>query len=133
VRWRQPRLHTAPPGAPGARPRRTSREGAAAAALSLGFTTAYLSVIVILPIAALLWASTQGGLDEFWSVATSPEALAALKLSLGAALAVSLLNAVFGTITAWVLVRDNFRGKNIVNAVIDLPFALPTIVPGLTL
>ena len=113
--------------------RRTSREGVAAAALSLGFTTAYLSVIVILPIAALIWASRQGGLHQFWSVATAPEAIAALKLSLGAALIVSLVNAVFGTITAWVLVRDDFRGKSVVNAVIDLPFALPTIVAGLTL
>ena len=93
----------------------------------------YLSVVVVLPIAALFWASKQGGLGQFWEVATSPEALAALKLSLGAALVVSLVNAVFGTITAWVLVRDDFRGKSVVNAVIDLPFALPTIVAGLTL
>jgi sulfate/thiosulfate transport system permease protein len=90
-------------------------------------------VIVILPIAALVWASTQGGLHQFWAVASSPEAVAALKLSLGAALAVALINAIFGTITAWVLVRDNFRGKSVVNAVIDLPFALPTIVAGLVL
>jgi sulfate transport system permease protein len=90
-------------------------------------------VIVILPIAALVWASQTNGLREFWSVATSPEALAALKLSLGAAMLVALLNAFFGTITAWVLVRDEFRGKSAVNAVIDLPFALPTIVAGLTL
>jgi sulfate transport system permease protein len=110
-----------------------TREGAAAAALSLGFTTAFLSVIVILPIAALVWASRQDGLHQFWVVATSPEALAALKLSLGAAVLVALVNAVFGTITAWVLVRDEFRGKSLVNAVIDLPFALPTIVAGLTL
>jgi len=93
----------------------------------------YLSVVVVLPIAALFWASKQGGLGQFWEVATSPEALAALKLSLCAALRVSLVNAVFGTITAWVLVRDDFRGKSVVNAVIDLPFALPTIVAGLTL
>jgi len=93
----------------------------------------YLSVVVVLPISALVWASRQEGLRQFWEVATSPEALAALKLSLGAALLVSLVNALFGTITAWVLVRDDFRGKRIVNAVIDLPFALPTIVAGLTL
>jgi sulfate transport system permease protein len=90
-------------------------------------------VIVLLPIAALVWASQKGGLHEFWSVATSPEAVAALKLTLGASVVVSLVNAFFGTITAWVLVRDDFRGKSIVNAVIDLPFALPTIVAGLTL
>jgi sulfate transport system permease protein len=87
----------------------------------------------VLPIAALVWASHGGGLHQFWSVATAPEAIAALKLSLGAALIVSLVNAVLGTITAWVLVRDDFRGKNLVNAIIDLPFALPTIVAGLVL
>jgi len=93
----------------------------------------YLSIVVVLPIAALVWASREEGLGTFWSVATSPEALAALKLSLGMAFAVSIVNAFFGTITAWVLVRDDFRGKSVVNAVIDLPFALPTIVAGLTL
>jgi sulfate transport system permease protein len=102
-------------------------------ALSLGFTTAYLSIVVLLPIAALVWASRQNGVHELWTVATQPEAIAALKLSLGAALIVAAINAVLGTITAWVLVRDDFRGKQVVNAVIDLPFALPTIVAGLTL
>jgi len=115
--------------------RRSSRrpsEGAPAA-LSLGFTTAYLSAIVVLPIAALVWASRADGVGSFWEVASSPEAVAALELSLGAALVVSAVNAVLGTITAWVLVRDEFRGKQVVNALIDLPFALPTIVAGLTL
>ena len=115
-----------------ATPRRPRSEGATAA-LSLGFTTAYLSLIVVLPIAALLWASQGEGLRQFWEVVTAPEAVAALKLSLGAAVIVSLVNAVLGTITAWVLVRDDFRGKSLVNAVIDLPFALPTIVAGLVL
>ena len=113
------------------RARRPS-EGAATA-LSLGFTTMFLSAVVVLPIAALAWASRENGLHQFWSVATQPEAVAALKLSVGAALVVALVNAVAGTITAWVLVRDDFRGKSFVNAVIDLPFALPTIVAGLTL
>ena len=80
-----------------------------------------------------MWESTQGGWSGFWDAVTSPEAVAALKLTLGAAVAVALLNAVLGTITAWVLVRDDFRGKALVNAIIDLPFALPTIVAGLTL
>jgi len=111
---------------------RPSSEGAATA-LSLGFTTMFLSAVVVLPIAALAWASRENGLHQFWSVATQPEAVAALKLSVGAALVVALVNAVAGTITAWVLVRDDFRGKSFVNAVIDLPFALPTIVAGLTL
>jgi sulfate transport system permease protein len=101
--------------------------------LALGFTTAFLSGVVVLPIAALVWASRAGGLHQFWAVASAPEAVAALKLSLGAALLVSLVNAVLGTITAWVLVRDDFRGKGLVNAIIDLPFALPTIVAGLVL
>jgi len=95
--------------------------------------TAFLSVIVVLPIAALVWSSHKEGAGGFWSVVTAPEAVAALKLSLAAALAVSLVNAVLGTITAWVLVRDRFRGQSLVNALIDLPFALPTIVAGLTL
>jgi sulfate transport system permease protein len=87
----------------------------------------------VLPIAALVWASRADGLHQFWSVVSAPEAVAALKLSLGAALLVSLVNAVLGTITAWVLVRDRFFGQRLVNALIDLPFALPTIVAGLTL
>ena len=102
-------------------------------ALSLGLTTAYLTVIVALPIAALVFESTNAGAQSFWDVVSSPESVAALKLTLGASIAVALINAVLGTITAWVLVRDSFRGQTFVNAVIDLPFALPTIVAGLTL
>ena len=90
-------------------------------------------MLVVLPIAALVWASRADGVGSFWTVASSPEAIAALKLSLGLAVLVSITNAVFGTVIAWVLVRDEFRGKSFVNAVIDLPFALPTIVAGLTL
>jgi len=90
-------------------------------------------VVVVLPIAALVWESKQGGAHAFWQVVSSPEAVAALKLTFGAAFAVVLINAVLGTVTAWVLVRDDFRGKALVNAVIDLPFALPTIVAGITL
>jgi sulfate/thiosulfate transport system permease protein len=105
----------------------------AATALSVGFITLFLSVFVLLPIAALVWEATSEGSQSFWDAVSSPEAVAALKLTLLASLAVSLLNAVLGTITAWVLVRDDFRGKSVVNAIIDLPFALPTIVAGLTL
>jgi sulfate transport system permease protein len=90
-------------------------------------------VIVVLPLAALLWESRQSGMHAFWQVVSSPEAVAALKLTFGAAFVVVLINIVLGTVTAWVLVRDDFRGKSLVNAVIDLPFALPTIVAGLTL
>jgi sulfate/thiosulfate transport system permease protein len=109
---------------------RVKRRADRGAPLALGFTTAYLSLIVVLPIAALVWASHR---TSFRSVVSQPEAIAALKLSLGTAAVVSLVNAVLGTITAWVLVRDDFAGKRLVNAVIDLPFALPTIVAGLTL
>jgi sulfate transport system permease protein len=101
--------------------------------LPLGFVSSFLTVIVVLPIAALVWQAKRQGGTAFWRVVSSPEAVAALKLTLGAAVVVSLLNAVLGTVTAWVLVRDEFRGKAFVNAVIDLPFALPTIVAGLTL
>jgi sulfate transport system permease protein len=105
----------------------------AATALSLGFVTTFLTVLVGLPIAALVWAATSAGTESFWEAVSSPEAVAALKLTLGAAVVVTLLNAVLGAVTAWVLVRDEFRGKALVNAIIDLPFALPTIVAGLTL
>jgi sulfate/thiosulfate transport system permease protein len=111
---------------------RVSRDRAGTA-LSLGIVTTFLSVMVALPIAALVWEASSEGTQSFWDAVSSPEAVAALKLTLGASFAVSLLNAVLGTITAWVLVRDDFRGKSFVNALIDLPFALPTIVAGLTL
>lgn len=106
---------------------------AAVMALPLGFVTSFLTVVVVLPIAALIWESKKQGGAGFWRVVSSPEAVAALKLTLEAAIVVSLVNAVLGTVTAWVLVRDEFKGKALVNAVIDLPFALPTIVAGLTL
>jgi sulfate transport system permease protein len=102
-------------------------------ALARGVAMGYLSIVVLLPLAALVWASRAGGLDEFWSQATQPEAVAALKLTLGLAAVCALVNALFGTVIAWVLVRDRFPGRGFVDAVIDLPFALPTIVAGLTL
>jgi sulfate transport system permease protein len=104
-----------------------------ASALGLGVATLWLSVIVLIPLAALVARSTDGGLDTFWSAVTSRQAVAALKLSLWTSLAVAAVNAVAGTATAWVLVRDRFRGKAVINAVIDLPFALPTIVVGIIL
>ena len=116
-----------------ARPRRATTRDRAATALSLGFVTLFLSVMVALPIAALVWASTDEGWSGFWDAVSAPQAVAALKLTLGMSLLVSLLNAVLGTITAWVLIRDDFRGTSVMNAIIDLPFALPTIVAGLTL
>ena len=103
----------------------------AGTALSLGFVTVYLSIVVGLPIAALVWSSTKAGGTGFWDTVSAPEATAALKLTLAVAAIAALTNAVLGTITAWVLVRDDFRGKGLVNSIIDLPFALPTIVAGL--
>jgi sulfate transport system permease protein len=102
-------------------------------ALALGVVTLWLSVIVVLPLAAVVARSTDGGLDAFWASVSGRQAVSALKLSLLASLIVAAINAVAGTLIAWVLVRDQFRGKRIVNAIIDLPFALPTIVAGLTL
>jgi sulfate/thiosulfate transport system permease protein len=93
----------------------------------------YLSLLVLLPVAALLSKAFTGGFGAFWSAVTQPEALAALKLSLVCSVAVAAFNAVAGAVIAWVLVRDEFPGKRAVNAIIDLPFALPTIVAGLTL
>jgi sulfate transport system permease protein len=98
-----------------------------------GVVTLYLSAVVLIPLAAVLWRSTGGGLIGFQQAVTAPDAVAALQLSLLASLAVVCINAVMGTLVAWVLVRDTFPGKRLVNAVVDLPFALPTIVAGLTL
>jgi sulfate/thiosulfate transport system permease protein len=88
---------------------------------------------VLIPLAALVARSTDAGLDGFWSAVTSRQALSALELTLWTSLAVSALNAVAGTLAAWVLVRDAFRGRGLLNAIIDLPFALPTIVVGIIL
>ena len=98
-----------------------------------GLVTAYLSIIVLLPLAAVVDQSLQGGVGDFFQAVTDPAALSALGLSLGASLIVVAINAVMGTLAAWVLVRDTFPGKSLVNALIDLPFALPTIVAGVTL
>lgn len=95
--------------------------------------TAWLSVIVLIPLAAVVARSTDEGAGAFWRAISSPQAVASLKLTLFVSLAVVAINAVTGTLIAWVLVRDEFRGKSVVNSLIDLPFALPTIVAGLTL
>jgi sulfate transport system permease protein len=102
-------------------------------ALGLGVATLWLSLIVLLPLAAVVARSTEGGLDAFWGAISSRQAVSALRFTLLVALAATVINALTGTLIAWVLVRDRFRGKRVVNALIDLPFALPTIVAGLTL
>jgi len=90
-------------------------------------------VIVLIPLAAVVARSADEGTGAFWRAVSSPQAVASLKLTLFVSLIVVAINAVTGTLIAWVLVRDEFRGKSIVNSLIDLPFALPTIVAGLTL
>lgn len=102
-------------------------------ALSRGMVAAYLSIVVIVPLAAVTWKSGEDGVAGFWDTVASRQALSALVLTLVASLVVVAINVVMGTLVAWVLVRDEFPGKGIVNALVDLPFALPTIVAGLTL
>jgi sulfate/thiosulfate transport system permease protein len=114
-------------------PRAGLRLPGVGAGLGRGTVMLYLSVIVLLPLAAVVDQSLKGGLGSFWDAVSGPQSVAALKLTVFASLIVVVINGVFGTIIAWVLVRDSFPGKGIVNAVIDLPFALPTIVAGLTL
>jgi len=101
--------------------------------LGLGVATLWLSLIVLLPLSAVVVRSLDNGLGDFWDSVTTRQAVAALRFTLVVSLVVAAINAVVGTLIAWVLVRDEFRGKRIVNALIDLPFALPTIVAGLTL
>src|SRR3954454_34042 len=103
------------------------------AGLGRGTGVLYLSLIVLLPLAALVSQSLDGGLSNFWTQVTSPPAVRALKLTVVCSLIVVVVNEFFGTIIAWLLVRDQFPGKSVVNAVIDLPFALPTIVASLIL
>jgi sulfate transport system permease protein len=94
---------------------------------------AYLSIVALIPLAAVLSKSFENGLDGFWAAVSNPQAVASLKLTLISSVIVVVINAGFGTLIAWVLVRDDFPGRGFVNSLIDLPFALPTIVAGLTL
>jgi len=111
-------------------PAASKREGSLA---TRGAVITYLSILVLIPLAAVVWQSAQGGIGGFVRAVTTPQALAALRLTFFASLVVVAINVVAGTLIAWVLVRDSFWGKGVVNSVIDLPFALPTIVAGLTL
>lgn len=113
--------------------RRAPIRGQATTALGGGLLGVYLSVLVLLPISALLTSAASGGSGAFWRSVSSPEAVTALKLTLVVSAIVVVVNALFGTLIAWVLVRDEFPGKGVVNALIDLPFALPTIVAGVVL
>jgi sulfate/thiosulfate transport system permease protein len=101
--------------------------------LGRGVAMTYLSIVALIPLAAVVAKSLDLGLDNFWEAVTTEQALASLRITLIASAIVVAINAVAGTLIAWVLVRDQFPGKGIVNSLIDLPFALPTIVAGLTL
>jgi sulfate transport system permease protein len=101
--------------------------------LSLGFATFYLSLIVLLPLAALLGHSLTLSWAEFWKVVASDRAIASYQLTFGASFAAAAVNLVFGLIVAWVLVRYHFFGKKVIDALVDLPFALPTAVAGIAL
>lgn len=132
--------HSTPPAGPGstprarrvrrAKPRNTLTRGAA---LGLGITMMWFSLLVLIPLTAVVAAAAEGGWDRYFSVLSNSQTWAAVSLTVTQALIVTAVNIVMGTIIAWVLVRDHFPGKAIVNVIIDVPFALPTIVAGLVL
>jgi sulfate transport system permease protein len=101
--------------------------------LSLGFTLAYLSLIVLIPLSAVFFKTATTSWGEFWSAVATPRVVASYKLTFGASLLAALINAVFGLLLAWGLTRYTFPGRKIVDALIDLPFALPTAVAGIAL
>jgi sulfate transport system permease protein len=101
--------------------------------LRIGVATLWLSVIVLLPLAAIVWQSAKGGWAAFVFAVTSPSALESFRVTLTISSVVTVINVLFGTLVAWVLVRDDFPGKRLVDAVIDLPFALPTIVASVVM
>jgi sulfate/thiosulfate transport system permease protein len=101
--------------------------------LALGFTVVYLSLIVLIPLSAAFIRASALTWPEFWAVVTTPRVVASYRLTFGASFAAALVNAVFGLLVAWVLVRYRFPGKRLVDALVDLPFALPTAVAGIAL
>ena len=113
--------------------RRRSGAGLPSGGLAMGVSMLWISLIVLIPLAAVVERAFEGGLEAFWNSVSSRQAVSALRFTLVTSIATAAINAVAGTLIAWVLVRDRFRGKAAVNALIDLPFALPTIVAGLTL
>ena len=101
--------------------------------LTLGYTLAYLSLLVLIPLAAVFLKTAELSLAEFWNVVTAPRVVASYKLSFGMSLLAAAINAVFGLLLAWALVRYSFPGKKLIDALVDLPFALPTAVAGIAL
>lgn len=124
-------------GAPGASapgaPRDPRARQFGTTSLRVGAASIWLSVIVLLPLAAILWQSAGGGWTAFWQAVTSNAALESFKVTVTISIGVTLVNLVFGLLVAWTLTRDTFPGKRLVDAVIDLPFALPTIVASLVM
>jgi sulfate transport system permease protein len=101
--------------------------------LSLGYTISYLSLIVLIPLSAVVIKTASLSWGAFWATATAPRVLASYRLTFGAALLAAAINGIFGVLTAWVLVRYRLPGKRVIDALVDLPFALPTAVAGITL
>lgn len=101
--------------------------------ITLGFTLAYLGLIVLIPLSAVIWKTTDLTLLQFWQTISEPRVVASLQLSFGASLIAATVNGVFGLVLAWALVRYSFPGKRIVDTLVDLPFALPTAVAGIAL
>ncbi len=101
--------------------------------VAMGFTLLYLSLIVLIPLSAAVLKSATVSWSQFWATVTSPRVLASYRLSFGASLASALVNMIFGVLIAWVLVRYSFPGRRVVDALVDLPFALPTAVAGIAL
>ncbi|MES1162419.1 MAG: sulfate ABC transporter permease subunit CysT, partial [Rhizobacter sp.] len=101
--------------------------------LTLGYAVLYLSLIVLIPLSALVFKTFTMSWEQFWVAVTAPRVMASYRLTFGASLIAALVNLVFGLLVAWVLVRYKFPGKRIVDALVDLPFALPTAVAGIAL
>jgi sulfate/thiosulfate transport system permease protein len=101
--------------------------------LAMGFTLLYLCLVVLIPLSTLFWKSSGLGFSGFWAAATSPRVVASYKLTFGASLVAAFVNAVFGMVVTWVLVRYRFPGRRLMDALVDFPFALPTAVAGIAL
>jgi sulfate/thiosulfate transport system permease protein len=121
------------PGTAGHAPAGGSRKVLPGFNLTLGYTMLYLSLIVLIPLSALVFKSFTLGWPAFWAAVSSPRVVASYRLTFGASFIAALVNTVFGLLVAWVLVRYRFRGKKIIDALVDLPFALPTAVAGISL
>ena len=121
----------APPRRPA--PARRPRRVLPGFGLSLGYTLVYLSLMVLIPLSAVFLKTSTLGYEQFWNVVTAPRVVASYRLSFGAALLAAALNSIFGLLLAWSLVRYSFPGKRLVDALVDLPFALPTAVAGIAL